>query len=258
MSDPSCSLSVIVPAFCEAPNIRPLCERVLAACARAGINAEMVIVDDNSQDGTQEAVAELAGQLPVTLVVRRDERGLSTAVLAGFNRARADCFLVMDADLQHPPEQVPDVARPVLEGRADICVGSRYVRDGRSAEDWPVHRRLNSWAATILARPLTPVRDCMAGFFAVRREVIDSCENLDPVGYKILLEILAKSPRARVEEIPIAFGLRNAGESKLTLRQQGQYLRHLYRLYQHRLPWVLPILAVAILTLLLVIAGLRN
>lgn len=258
MSAESCSLSVIVPAFREAPNIQPLCERVLAACARAGINAEIVIVDDNSQDGTEEVVAELSQRLPVQLLVRRQERGLSTAVLAGFSKARADCFLVMDADLQHPPEKAPDVVQPVLDGRVEICVGSRYVRDGRSAEDWPFHRRLNSWVATILARPLTPVRDCMAGFFAVRREVVENCDDLDPVGYKILLEILAKSPKARVLEVPIDFGLRNAGESKLTLRQQGQYLKHLYRLYQHRIPWLLPLVAVGILTLLLVIAGLKD
>ena len=251
-------LSVIVPTFREAQNIPALCERVCAACAEAGLDIEIILVDDNSQDGTEEVAADLAQRLPVRLIVRRDERGLATAVMAGFDAATADVFLVMDADLQHPPERVPAVAEPVLAGHADITVGSRYVSEGESAEEWPIHRRLNSYVATFLARGLTNVRDCMAGFFCVRREVVQSAGTLSPVGYKILLELLARAGRVSVQEVPISFGVREAGESKLSLAEQIRYLRHLWRLYRECRPatfWsVLVFVAAAVVALIVWLA----
>ncbi len=243
MRQPDQRLSIIVPTFREAPNIRPLCERVFAACEAGGLDAEILIIDDNSQDGTEAIVGELAQTRPVRILVRTAERGLATAVIAGFREARADCLLVMDADLQHPPEQVPAVAAPVLDGRADICVGSRYVGRGTCAEGWPLLRRLNSQAATLLARPLTRVKDCMAGFFCLRRDVLEKCGPLDPVGYKILLELLAKAPNAVVAEVPIDFAEREAGTSKLSFREQVRYLRHLARLYRYRFAWSLWVVA---------------
>jgi dolichol-phosphate mannosyltransferase len=251
-------LSVILPTYREAQNIRPVCERVCAACAAAGLDAEIIIVDDNSQDGTEQVAAELAEQLPVRLIVRRNERGLATAVMAGFDAATADTFLVMDADLQHPPERVPAIAAPVLDDGADIAVGSRYVTEGRSAEEWPVHRRLNSFVATFLARGLTDVKDCMAGFFCVRRDVVERAGRLSPVGYKILLELLARAAPVRVQEVPIHFSTRVAGESKLSLAEQLRYLRHLGRLYRECRPvtfyiavlFVLAAMAVAVWLLL--------
>ena len=243
------TISIIVPTYCEAPNLQPLCRRVCDACREADIEPEIIFVDDDSADGSEEIVADLAKHWPVRIIVRRNQRGLSSAVLAGFEAATSHCLLVMDADLQHPPEQVPLVAEPILTGQADICVGSRYVSAGRLDEDWPLLRRLNSYIATALARPLTNVRDCMAGFFALRRDVLADCPPLNPVGYKILLELLAKAHGARVVEVPITFGPRHAGQSKLRLREQLAYLRHLLRLYRFRYPWLLGIAALVLVAL---------
>ena len=230
------ALSVVVPTFREADNIGPLCERLDRAFHDAGIPYELVIVDDDSRDGVVEVVHRLADGYPVRIVVRHGPRDLSAAVLTGIADARHDVILVMDADLQHPPEQAPRVAQPVLDGQARICVGSRYVGSASRSSRWPARRRINSLVATALARPLTPVRDCMAGFFALHRDVVADWSRLRPMGYKILLEILARAPSAAVIEVPIDFATRAAGESKLTLYQQWRYLRHLGRLYRERYP----------------------
>ncbi|MBK8271308.1 MAG: glycosyltransferase [Planctomycetes bacterium] len=124
-------VSIIVPTFREAKNIPILVEQVFAALAGAGRRGEMIIVDDNSRDGSVEAVAALAGRYDVRIVVRENERGLSSAVVRGFDEARHDLMLCMDADLSHPPESVPAVIRPIESGEADFCIGSRYVAGGR-------------------------------------------------------------------------------------------------------------------------------
>jgi dolichol-phosphate mannosyltransferase len=176
------SLSIIVPTYREAANLRPLCERVFAATRAAGIDAELLIVDDDSNDGSEEIVRELGREYDVHIHVRKGERGLSSAVVAGFARANHDTLLVMDADLSHPPESVPAVAEPVFAAAADFVVGSRYVGGGRVQEDWPLLRRLNSWGATLLARLLTPVRDPMTGFFCLRKETWQRAQKLNPIG----------------------------------------------------------------------------
>jgi len=228
-------VSVVVPAYREAPNIPPLTERLFAAMHAAGVTGELIIVDDNSQDGSEEKVAELAGQYPVRIIVRTQERGLSSAVLAGFAAARHDILICMDADLQHPPEAVPQMASILAEQEADFVLGSRYVDQGTIVGDWSLTRRLNAFGARLLARPLTRLRDPMSGFFGVRRSTYENAAHLDPIGYKIGLEMLVKGRCARSTEIPIAFAQRTAGQSKLSLTEQLRYLRHLMRLYRFRL-----------------------
>lgn len=235
-------LSIIVPTFREARNIPILVPRVFDALAAAGWRAEMIIVDDNSCDGTEEAVAELAQRYPVRVITRRGERGLSSAVLRGFDEARAELLLVMDADLSHPPERVPAVADAVRSGGADFCIGSRYVSGGTTADDWGLDRQLNSRVATWLARPLTRVRDPMAGFFCLRRDTWKRAAKLNPIGYKIALELLVKCRCRNAVEVPIVFSDRLYGESKLTTRQRIEYLRHLAALYRFKFPWLLPAL----------------
>ena len=234
------AISVIVPAFREAANLRPLVERVLAATRAAGQEAEVIIVDDNSQDGTEEVVAGLAGEFPVRLIVREHERGLSSAVLRGFAEARFDRFVVMDADLQHPPELVPVLAAKLAEGDADFVSGTRYAAGGKIGEDWPLLRRLASRAATLLARPLVPLTDPMSGFFALERSTWERAagNKLDPIGYKIGLELYVKARCRQVAEVPISFAARTAGESKMTLGVNAGYLWHLVHLYHFRLPWL--------------------
>ena len=229
-------LSVVVPTYREALNLRELVERLTAAFSSKGIEGEVIVVDDNSNDGTEELCKELEETYPVRLFVRREERGLATAVIHGMRRAQGRVLLCMDADLSHPPESVPELYRAVHAGECDIAIGSRYVEGGSVEEGWGLFRWLNSKVATSLARGLTAVKDPMGGFFAIRRTVFDSAPPLHPLGYKILLELLAKCPKARAKELPIEFKDRKFGESKLNLKQQVLYLRHLRWLYQFRYP----------------------
>jgi dolichol-phosphate mannosyltransferase len=228
-------ISVIVPTYREAENLPVLVRAVAGALAGTPGGWEMVVVDDNSRDGTEEACAELSRTYPVRLLVRRDERGLASAVVHGLRQARGNWLVVMDADLSHPPESIPALVAPLREGRADFAIGSRYVPGGSTEEGWGVYRWLNSKVATLLAWPLARVRDPMAGFFALPRPLFESAAALDPIGYKIGLELLVKCRCRRVVEVPIHFRNRLHGQSKLSLREQVNYLRHLLRLYRFRL-----------------------
>ena len=229
------AISVIVPTYKEAANLRPLTERVFAATAAADIDAELLIVDDDSRDGSAEIVAELAARYPVRIIIRTAERGLSSAVVRGFREAANPVLVVLDADLSHPPEVIPDLVGPIHRGEADIAIGSRYAPGGRIAGPWSLLRVLNSRVATLLARPLTGVRDPMSGFFALHRTTLDRAARLNPIGYKIGLELVVKARCRRCLEVPIAFSDRVAGTSKLTLAEQIRYLRHLLHLYWFRL-----------------------
>ncbi len=224
-------VSVVVPTYREVENIPHLVER-LDAVRAAGLDLELLLVDDDSQDGTEALAGSLA--LPwVELVVRKADRGLSQAVLEGLRRARGEVLVVMDADLSHPPEKIPELVSALAHG-ADFAIGSRFVEGGSTDDDWGLFRWLNSRVATLLARPLTSIEDPMSGFFALRRETFEAGRELNPVGYKIGLELLVKCRCALVAEIPIHFDDRRYGESKLSLREQLRYLQHLRRLYDFK------------------------
>ena len=229
-------ISVVVPTYREVDNLPPLVARI--AEALRGEAYEIIVADDVSDDGTDAVCESLAKEHPLTLLSRRENRGLSPAVMDGIAVARGDYVAVMDADLSHPPETILDLIAPLREGRADFAVGSRYVEGGSLGDDWPLRRRLISLGATWLARPLSPLSDPMSGFFALRRREMPPREKLSPIGYKIGLEIAVKAghSRGRICEAPIFFGDRRAGESKMNWREQANYLRHLRRLYHYRWP----------------------
>jgi dolichol-phosphate mannosyltransferase len=219
-------LSLIVPTYNERENLPTLADRVHRALK--GYHYELIIVDDNSPDGTAELAENLSHKYPVRLICRKGERGLASAVVAGFNYAKGEILGVIDADLQHPPERVPELLQQI-EGGADVAVASRYIPGG-SVGEWGILRRIISKGATILARMLPSIRkvkDPLSGFFLMRREVIEDIE-LKPVGYKILLEVLARGRINGVKEVPYTFGERTWGESKLDLREQINYLQHLF------------------------------
>ena len=226
------SLSIIVPTYQEAENLPGLLERIDAVRREYGLSLEVLIMDDDSQDGTEEVIAGQPRDW-VRLVVRKTNRGLSAAVLDGFRQARNDVLLVMDADLSHPPEKIPEMLEALCAG-ADFVLGSRYVPGGGTDEEWGFFRWVNSRAATLLAFPFTSAKDPMSGFFAIRRETFDGAGALNPIGYKIGLEILVKCNCQRVEEIPIHFSTRRFGKSKLSLREQVRYLQHLRRLLVYK------------------------
>ena len=227
-------LSIIVPTYCEAGNLQELATRLLQTLVNEPYDAELIIVDDNSPDETLTLCHELAQQFPVRLHVRTDERGLSSAVVAGLKIARGDILIVMDADLSHPPESVPELVAALENPATDFVIGSRYVNGGSTEEGWGVLRHLNSRAATILAAPLTRSSDPMAGFFGLRRDTFENATALNPIGYKIGLELIIKCGCKGIREVPIHFANRKAGTSKLTFREQLNYLRQLAHLYAFR------------------------
>ncbi len=228
-------LAVVVPTYCEADNIPELTRRIHEAVSGAGISTEIIIVDDNSQDGTDRVCKELAISYPLRLITRLSERGLAGAVIHGIGASKSEYVIVMDADLSHPPEDIPRLVLSLQQG-ADFVIGSRYVTGGSTDAHWGLFRWLNSKVATLLARGLTSLRDPMAGFFAFPRRILEGTPSLLPIGYKIGLEILVKANCRNVVEIPITFIDRTRGQSKLTIKQQLHYLRHLRRLYQFKFP----------------------
>ena len=227
------TLSIIVPTFREADNIAPLAERIDAALSGTGIEWELLLVDDDSNDGSEAVAAELARHLPVRMVTRREApRDLSLAVIEGIRLSRFDRLVVMDADLSHPPERIVDLLA-ALDGDCDIVIGSRYTSGGVVDRSWSLYRVLNSRLATWLARPLVKCSDPMAGFFATRRSRLPELRTLRPMGYKIALELMVRG-HLRVREVPIDFRDRSIGFSKMNWRQQIRFLRHLSRLYNYK------------------------
>jgi len=227
-------VSVVLPTYNEAASLPPLIPEIVRALTAEGLRGEVIVVDDNSPDGTADIAEELARTLPVRVVRRVHERGLATAVIAGFGLSRASVCVVMDADGSHPPEALPQMVRMILADKAEIVVGSRHVTGGGS-KDWPLFSQFKSRAAASLAVGLTSMTDPTTGFMAIRRELVNRLK-LDPVGWKIVLEAVVKARPARLAEVPIVFTDRRAGESKQSLRVLGQYVEHLYKLYKFRFP----------------------
>jgi dolichol-phosphate mannosyltransferase len=223
-------ISVIVPTYNEREAVPALVDRVRRALG--GLPYELVFTDD-STDGTDAMIAALAREDPrIRLLHRTGRRGLATAVVEGIGAARGEVVCVLDADLQHPPERIPDLIKALEETGAEVVVASRYLPGGSYRGLSGLRRlasRVATWLAKLLLRRARPVSDPMSGFFAFRRSVVEGV-HLAPVGYKILLEILARGNFRKVVEVPYVFEARVAGQSKLTLRQNLDYLRHLLRL----------------------------
>ena len=222
-------VTVVVPTYKEAENLPHLIGRLAKVRQDHGLDLDVLIMDDDSRDGSAELVAARP-ETWVQIVVRTANRGLSPSVLDGMARAQGEILICMDADLSHPPEAIPHMLRKLEEG-ADFVIGSRYVQGGSTSDDWGFLRWMNSRVATLLARPLTTARDPMAGFFAFRRATYAAGQSFNPVGYKIGLEFIVKCRCERVVEVPIHFEDRQLGTSKLTMRQQLLYIKHLRRLY---------------------------
>jgi len=224
------SVTIVVPTCNESGNVAELVRRLGQLTFSGGID-EVIFVDDSS-DGTPAVITEVSAGSPMPVRMMHREPadrvgGLSGAVVAGLAAADSPWVLVMDGDLQHPPEDVPRLMAAAFDGDADTVVASRYCAGGESAGLSSSARRLVSTASTRLASLLFPWRlrrctDSMTGFFAVRREAVD-VETLRPRGFKILLEILVRNP-LRVVEVPFIFGERVSGESKASLRQGVRFV----------------------------------
>ena len=223
-------LSVVVPTYNEAGSVPKLAERLHAALG--GRERELVIVDDGSPDGIADVAAALAPRIPASIVRRAGKGGLASAVIAGFSAARGDILVVMDADLSHPPETVPRLLSAIADG-ADLAVGSRYVAGG-AVEDWPLKRQVVSRVACLMGNALVPVRDATSGFFALRRSVIDGV-TLNPIGFKIGFEVIARGRYRTVVEVPYTFRDRELGASKFGRREIGQYVVQLGQVARDKL-----------------------
>ena len=227
-------LSLILPTFNESKNIRSTV--YTAANILRGIPGllfELIVVDDNSPDETWKLALAETVFIPELRVIRRNsESGLATAVIRGWQAARGNVLAVMDADMQHPPEVLAQLVTAMHAG-ADMAVGSRHVENG-GVSDWSIFRRMISRTAQGIGLVLLPnvvgrVADPMSGYFMLKREVIAG-RALNPTGYKILIEVLARGTAAKVAEVGYVFRERQEGESKVSARIYMQYLQHLLRL----------------------------
>lgn len=225
-------LTMVVPTYNERDRLVELIDTLFAAAGANGIELEVVIVDDNSPDGTGAVADELAKERRMQVVHRAGKLGLGTAVVAGFSVASADVVGVMDADFSHPPALVPRMLEVFRATQADVVVASRYVSGG-STPNWPLARRLMSRAACWLARPLSPIRDAASGFFLIRRSIASGVP-IQARGFKICLELIVRAWPTHLVEIPYRFDDRELGESKMSLREAAGYLVQLKDLYAWR------------------------
>jgi len=226
-------ISVVIPTYKEADSIQEVIRRSGTALAESGEEYELIVVDDNSGDGTAELAEKLGGEFHVQVLRRAGRLGLATAVVDGWKLAKGDLLGVIDADLQHPPEILVALANALRKSNGDLAIASRYISGGGTS-DWEFSRRVISsgathMAATVLPLKLSAVSDPMSGMFVVRTAAISGAD-LAPLGYKILLEVLAKGRIEHVVEVPYQFEERTRGASKLGARQYAEYLAHLVRL----------------------------
>jgi dolichol-phosphate mannosyltransferase len=230
---PPAQLTMVVPTYNERDRIEELTHALFNEARLAHIELELIIVDDSSPDGTGAVADELARSFRMHVIHRAGKLGLGTAVVAGFRAASSEVLGVMDADFSHPPPLVPKMYQAFQQTHADLLVASRYIPGG-STPNWPMKRRLLSRVACLLARPLSPIRDAASGFFLIRRSVAQGV-SIQAGGFKICLELVMRAWPKRLVEIPYRFDDREAGESKMSLREAAGYLVQLKDLYWYRL-----------------------
>jgi dolichol-phosphate mannosyltransferase len=222
-------LTVVIPTYNERDGIADLVAALVAGCRAAAVDVEVIIVDDNSPDGTGAIADTLAARYRLQVVHRAAKLGLGTAVMAGFAVASAEVVGVMDADFSHPPSLVPGLYAVLRATDADVVVASRYVPGG-GTPNWPFKRRVLSRVGCFLARPLTPIRDPASGFFLMRRSIAEAVE-IKAGGFKIGLELIVRGDARTLVEVPYRFDDRRRGVSKMSTKEAVGYVRQLGDLY---------------------------
>ncbi|MEO1376466.1 MAG: glycosyltransferase, partial [Cyanobacteria bacterium J06635_10] len=252
VTNQSILFSLVIPTYLEAGNINKIV-RTLSSLLDESIpgDYELIIVDDNSPDGTWEVALSMMSEFPQLQVMRRqNERGLSSAVIRGWQSARGRVLGVIDGDLQHPPHILLQLLKAIEKG-ADLAVASRHV-EGGGVSSWSFIRRFLSRGAQLLGLIIVPrvtgrVSDPMSGYFMVRRSCVEDI-TFNPIGYKILLEVLGRGRVREIAELGYVFCERQDGESKVSWKHYLDYIRHLLRLRfstetveQFSQPWGFPI-----------------
>jgi dolichol-phosphate mannosyltransferase len=219
-------ISIIIPTFNEVENIEKLIKRIFKVSKK--LNIEVIVVDDNSPDGTPEAVMLLSKKYKVKLLKRPRKMGLTSAVLDGMKLAKGNIIGVMDADFMHPVEKIPELVNAIKDN--DIVIGSRFIKGGRVVNR-STFRSIISWGARTIARVFLDlkIKDPIAGFFFCKREIIKKTK-FEAVGFKLLLSILVKNKNKKVKEIPINHIERIKGKSKLSFEEIINYIRTILRL----------------------------
>jgi dolichol-phosphate mannosyltransferase len=231
MSDTTLRISLVTPTYNEAENIPILAEEVFAVLADyPEIDLELIIVDDNSPDGTGEIAEGLTDRYPVKVIHRTGKLGLGSAVMAGFAHSTRDYLGVIDADLSHDPVVLPQLILGLRN--YDLAIGSRYDADSK-VEKWPWYRKVVSQSGVFFARRLTGVQDPLAGYFFLHRRVLDGMALTSP-GYKILLEILVKGKYERFMEVPFIFRNRQFSSSKLNWTEYYLFAKQLILFWYFR------------------------
>lgn len=223
-------LSIVIPTYNESDNVGKIARKIRNILAEEDYEYEILFMDD-SNDTTPTMLEKLSRQyFEVKYIHRNKEKGLASAVAQGFQQSQGDYIIVMDSDLQHPPELIPLILKRLKN--ADIVIPSRFI-EGGSDGGLNVFRRLISWTARSIGRlsikRMRDISDCTSGYFGLKREVITKAD-LNPIGWKILMEVLVKGSYQSVHEIPYSFVARDAGESKMDLKEQLNYLKHIVRL----------------------------
>lgn len=228
-------LSIVLPTYNESQNITRMLDSIAEALP-VDAHAEIIVVDDNSPDGTGDIASRHKvsnKKLSIQVIKRPCKLGLSSAILAGVQSAAGQIVVVMDGDFSHPPHTIPKMVEELKDSKYDIVVASRYIKGG-SVIGWPFKRRLMSKGAIKIAQVGLgiQVNDPMSGFFAFKRGIIEGIK-FDAIGYKMLLEILVKAKGARIKEVPYTFTNRRAGASKLDSSVMIDYFRAVWRLYRY-------------------------
>ncbi|KAF0135059.1 MAG: dolichol monophosphate mannose synthase [Candidatus Saganbacteria bacterium] len=214
-------LSIIIPTYNEKNNLSELVSRLKAISQ----DLELIVIDDNSPDGT----AEFARHLGLKVIVRPTREGLSSAVIDGFKIAKGTIICVLDADLSHPPEVIPEMLEKIKSGQADFVIGSRFVPGGGS-RNWSFMKKLFSELARLAAKPLTDIKDFTSGFFMLKRSVVEGV-TLNPIGFKICLEIITKGKYKNAVEVPIVFADCSITKSKMGIAEIFEYFIQVGLLY---------------------------
>ena len=225
-------ISLIVPTYNEAENIKPLIEEVVQKIDSTQIDIEFIIVDDNSSDGTGNIAERLKDIYPIQIIHRSGKLGLGSAVIEGFRLSTREYLGVMDADLSHDPAILNDMIQSLSE--CDIAIGSRFEA-GSSVEQWKWWRKATSYIGVFCARILSGAKDPLSGYFVMRRSVIDGVE-LTTQGYKILFEILMKGKQKHIREFPFTFRMRERSTSKLNSKEYILFVKQIvsYAMYKYK------------------------